>query len=169
MLDCLDNKIEIYICGERDETKDYINSLPGITLESLSAPTEADQKTYLGAWKDIVAEAKKVFSLTLITELSSCREYSKDCDYDTLFCEQKNLEAILPVWKYQLAIVLLEYRIYSTRINRFTLFDKDKAMELLKFYRERFDIAIKQAMRMIDLESCCLDCGGNPQFVTWLP
>ncbi len=169
MLECIDDKIDIHICGERLPDVEYINSLPGITLESIDAPTEQDQKTYRGAWDDIISEAKKRFNLSIRTKLNECREHNKHCDYDALFCEVGNADLLVLPWKYMVAIVLLEYRIYSTRINRYTLFDRDKAIELIKHYRQLYEDSVKESMLMLNIDSCCLDCAGNPQFVTWLP
>lgn len=167
MLNCLIGLVEIQHCGEPETGKYYINTLAGITLESIDKIADAEQITFQGVWKDVQAQAATRFYKDVIGEITKCYRLNKDCDYDELICDNKLL--LINAWMYLLGNQLMIERIYSTRINRFTTVGRDQALELKDFYQVEYEKSLASAVKFMDVSGCELCCGGNPQVVTWLP
>ncbi len=169
-MSCLDNYIGLKICGaETSESGLFINSLPGISLEMIDASAESEQITYAGVWRDAQAEAWQQFFIDFIDQTAKCFQLDPYCDYAGLICDNKQRLAV--AWKYLLGAQLMLFRIYSPRINRFTTIDSEQARELLGLYQAEYEKSLSQAVKLIDVSSCtaCMECGGNPETVTWLP
>lgn len=167
-MDCLNDYIGIKVCGdETPESGIFINSLPGISLESIDKVANEDQITYLGLWADVQAEAAARFELDFTTEVTKCFKLNAYCDYEDLICENK--EKLINPWRYLLGNQLMLFRIYSSRLNRFTTVDLDQARELRDYYQVEYEKAIQQAVQLVELGDCCLECAGNPEYVVWLP
>lgn len=167
-MDCLKDYIGIKVCG--DETPGsglFINSLPGISLESIDKIANEDQITYAGVWSDVQDEAAVRFEMDFITEVNKCYQLNAYCDYEDLICNNK--ARLLNPWRYLLGNQLMQFRLYSTRLNRFTTVDLESAEKLLNFYQVEYEKALASAVKLIDTGDCCLQCGGNPEVVTWLP
>ena len=145
----------------------YLNSLPGISIESIDKIANAEQATYLGVWEDIQAFAAAQFKMDLIAEISKCYEISKGCDYEEMICE--NVDELTLAWKYLLGVSMMIFRINSDRVTRWTTIGKEEAVELRNFYQLEYEKALKQGVLLMNTDSCCLECGGNPNVVTWLP
>ena len=170
MLDCLIDYIGfIRVQGVYDqpESGQYINSLPGITLENVEATADSDQETYLGVWSDVQKEASSRLYNDVVSELTKCFSLNKECDYDELICTNKEL--LTNAWKYLLGVQLMIERIYSPRLNRFTTVDHEQAKELKDFYQVEYEKFLSQAVLLFDTTGCELCCGGNPSTVYWLP
>lgn len=170
MLTCLVDYIGLQNCGgvyEQSESGLYINSLPGISLESIEKIADAEQVTYKGVWDDAQTEAMVRFKIDFIAEVTRCYKINKECDYEAMACA--NMEILVNAWRYLLGNQLMLFRLTTTRLNRFTTVDKDQASELKDFYQVEYEKALSQAVRLIDVSSCCMECGGNPEYVTWLP
>lgn len=168
-MSCLTDYIGLQLCNEdAPESGLYINSLPGISIESMDKIAESEQVTFKGVWTDVQDVAWTRFYLDFITELNKCFELNPYCDYASLICNQK--EKIANAWMYLLGNQLMIFRIYSPRINQFTTIDRDQAKELKDFYQVEYEKNLSIAAKLIDVSDCeCMQCGGNPQFVTWLP
>jgi hypothetical protein len=145
----------------------YINSLPGLNIESIDKIADQEQINYIGVWADVQANALQQFRLDLMTEMQKCYQIDKDCDYDALFCD--NIDTLTQPWKYLLGIWILLYRINSNRMNRFTTVGIEQAKELKDYYQVEYEKFLHQAALVMDVSSCELCCGGNPEVVTWLP
>ena len=169
MATCLTDYIGIRGCSGDDapESGLYINSLPGISLESIDRIATEDHITYKGVWSDVQDEAYQVFAVDFFNELLKCFKVQPYCDYDELICANKKLLSV--AWRFQLGIQLMQYRIYSTRINYFTTVALDDAKELLSMYQVEYEQALSKSVKLIDVRKCRLECGGNPEYVTWLP
>lgn len=146
----------------------YINTLPGISLESIDKIADAEQITYLGVWADVQTEAMARFKVDFITEVTKCFNITRQCDYEEFICD--NLELLANAWRYLLGNQLMIFRIYSPRLNRFTTIDLEQAKALRIEYQEEYQKALAQAVKLIDFSSCCyMECGGNPSYVYFLP
>lgn len=167
MLDCLDNYIGIKDCGEDPESGQYINTLPGISLESIDMIADSEQITYAGVWSDITTEAKARFKTDVRSEISKCYQLNKNCDYEVIICDNK--EVLITAWKYLLGNQLMLERINSPRLNRFTTVDIDQARALRDHYQVEYEKELSKVVPLMDLEACKLCCGGNPQRVWTLP
>lgn len=145
----------------------YINSLPGISIENTDKIADAEQITYRGVWEDVQAFALAQFRLDIISELNKCFKLNKDCDYDTMICE--NVDELTLAWKYLLGVSLLLFRLNSDRLNRWTTIGREEAKELKDFYQVSYEAALKQGVLLMDTDECCLQCEPNPSIVTYLP
>lgn len=167
-MDCLLDYIGIKICGdEAPESGTFINSLPGISLESIDKIANEDQVTYAQVWKDVQTEAAIRFENDFISEVTRCFQLNAYCDYEDLICDNK--ARLVNPWRFLLGNQLMLFRIYSTRLNRFTTIDLEQAKELRDHYQVEYERSLEQAVKLIDTGDCCLECGGNPMTVTWLP
>lgn len=145
----------------------YLNSLPGISIESIDKIADSEQVTYLGVWDDVQTSAVAQFKLDVMNEMSKCYSLSKDCDYSALICE--NIDELTLAWKYLLGVWLMIFRLSTDRLNFFTTIDRDQARELKDFYQLEYEKALKQGVLLMNTDSCKLCCSGNPQMITWLP
>lgn len=166
---CLKDYIGIRVCSTDTppESGLYINSLPGISLESIDKIADSDQTTYKGVWSDAQDEAEIRFGIDFFNELIKCFKVQPYCDYEALICNNKKLLSV--AWRYLLGNQLLQYRLYTSRLNYFTTITIDDAAKLRDFYQVEYETALSKAIKLIDVSSCCLECGGDTEVVTWLP
>lgn len=170
MLECLLNYIGLKACGGETATSgQFINSLPGISLTSIQATVEDEQKTYLGLWEDIQTEAYNTFYVDFLTELNKCYSIRPYCDYEQIICD--NLTAITIPWKYLLGVFVMQFRLQTPRLNKFTTIDRKQAEDQMNIYQAKYETALTNAAMLLklDLTDCCVQCGGNPETVVWLP
>jgi hypothetical protein len=169
-MDCFINYIGLSLCaGAYDAPASgiYINSLPGLNIESIDKIADQEQVNYVGVWADVQNNALTQLRLDIMTEIQKCYQVNNDCDYDAMICD--NIEVFTQSWKYLLGVWILLYRINSNRLNRFTTVTIDQAKELKDHYQVEYEKFLSQAVKVMDISSCELCCGGNPQIVTWLP
>ena len=169
-MDCFIDYIGLSLCAgayQVPASGTYISSLPGLNLESIDKVATQEQINYTGVWDDVQINALPDFKVDVMAEIRKCYELNCDCDYDALICE--NLEVLTQAWKYKLGVWVLQFRINSNRLNRFTTVDVAQAKELLAHYQVEFEKSLSQSVLCMDISSCELCCGGNPQTVTWLP
>jgi hypothetical protein len=169
-MDCWIDYIGISYCPgiyEQPGSGIYLNSLPGISIQSIDAIADSEQITYLGVWADVQASAVAQFRIDVIGELNKCFKLNRDCDYTTLICE--NRDTLIQAWKYLLGVWLMIFRLNTDRLNRYTTVDKKQAEELKIFYQLEYEKALKQGVLLIDTAECCMECGSNPEFVYMLP
>lgn len=167
-MECLIGYIGLRVCGnETSESGLYINSLPGISLESIDKIADSEQITYAGVWADVQAEAASRFYVDFVSAVSECYQLNPYCDYEEIICA--NRLKLAQGWKYLLGNQLMIFRLYTTRLNRFTTIDLDSAAQLRDHYQVEYEKALQQASKLVDVSTCELCCGGNPEYVTWLP
>lgn len=169
-MQCFTDYIGLSLCAGAYEVPAsgiYINSLPGLSIESIDKVADQEQVNYMGVWADVQTNALQQFRLDVMAEIRKCYELNCDCDYDALICE--NLEVLTQPWKYVLGIWILLFRINSNRLNRFTTIDVTQAKELKDYYQAEYEKFLNSSVLCMDISSCELCCGGNPQVVTWLP
>lgn len=167
---CFVDYIGLSLCAgayESPASGIYINSLPGLSMESLDKIADQEQINYLGVWRDVQANTLPDFKVDVMGEIRKCYELDCDCDYDALICA--NIETLTQAWKYKLGIHVMLFRINSNRLNRYTTVDIPQAKELLAYYQAEYEKMLSSSVLCMDISSCDLCCGGNPQVVTWLP
>lgn len=145
----------------------YLNSLPGISIESIDKIADSEQVTYLGVWADVQRFALAQFKLDVMNQIKKCYQLNRECDYDELICN--NIDELTLAWKYLLGVSLMIFRLNSDRINKYTTVTRDEAKELRDFYQVEYEKALHQAVLLMDMEECCFQCDSNPSTVTWLP
>lgn len=170
MLSCFIDFVGLSYCAgiyEQPGSGLYLNSLPGISIESIDKIADSEQVTYLGVWDDVQKSAVAQFRIDVLAEIKKCFKLDRDCDYDTLICA--NAETLVQAWRYTLAVWLMIFRIHSPRLNRFTTIDVKKAEELRDFYQVKYEEALTQSVLLMDTSECCMQCQGNPETVYQLP
>lgn len=168
-MNCLTDHIGIKACStDTSGSGQFINSLPGISLESVDKIADSEQITYKGVWVDVQEEAWNRFYVDVVNELSKCYQLQPYCDYESLICENKS--KLITAWKYLLGNQLMLFRLYTTRLNRFTTVDIKQAAELRDLYQIEYEKYLTLAAKIMNVSSCeCMQCGGNPETVVWLP
>jgi len=168
-MSCLTDYIGIKVCGnETSGSGQFINTLPGISFESIDKISDSEQITYKGVWNDVQTESWNRFYIDVVNELSKCYQLQPYCDYEELICD--NRSKLITAWKYLLGNQLMHFRLYTTRLNRFTTVDAKKAVELLDYYQMEYEKSLTLAAKIMNVSSCeCMSCGGNPETVLWLP
>lgn len=170
MLSCFIDYIGLSYCPgiyEQPGSGLYLNSLPGISIESIDKIADSEQVTYLGVWEDVQKSAVAQFRIDVLTELHKCFKLDRNCDYDVLICA--NDETLVQAWKYCLGVWLMIFIINSPRLNRFTTIDAQRAKELKDFYQVEYEKALHQSVLLMDTSECCMQCQGNPETVYWMP
>lgn len=169
-MDCLINYIGFTNCANEQEPESgmYINTLPGISLESVDKIANSEQVTYIQVWNDAQSEAAVRFKIDFMAKLNECYTLSSKCDYEEMICD--NIEHLIVAWRYLLGNQIMLYRINSTRLNRFTTIDKKQGEDLAAYYQVEYEKALGVAIKLVDVSSCCKqECKNNPQHVYWLP
>lgn len=171
-MECLIDHIGFINCaiavGEEPPSGMYINTLPGISLESVDKIANSEQVTYVSVWADAQTEAAVRFKLDFMRAINECYTLSRKCDYEDMICD--NLEYLTVAWRYLLGNQLMLYRINSTRLNRFTTVDKKQAQELAMHYQVEYEKALQIAVKLVDVSGCCeQECTNNPRHVWILP
>jgi hypothetical protein len=145
----------------------YLNSLPGISIQSIDAIADSEQITYLGVWADVQSSAVAQFRIEVIAELNNCFKLNRDCDYTTMICANRDI--LVQAWKYLLGVHLMLFRLHSDRLNRYTTVDKKQAAELKDYFQLEYEKALKQGVSLMDTTECCMECAGNPETIYQLP
>jgi len=167
---CFIDYIGLSYCSgvyEQPGSNIYLNSLPGISIQSIDAIADSEQTTYLGVWSDVQSSAVAQFRIDVIAELNKCFKLNRDCDYTTLICS--NRDTLIQAWKYCLGVWLMIFRLNTDRLNRYTTVDKKQAEELRNFYQLEYEKALKQGVLLMDTSECCMECEGNPAFIYTMP
>jgi hypothetical protein len=156
ILQCLTGYIGILGCGTTEPGSGlYINSLPGITMGMIDGIADSEQITYIGVWKDVEKRGLLKFRTAFMAALNKCYQINERATVACFACENKDLLAT-SLW-YLLGRELMDERIYSDRINRYTTIDRDEAIELRDHYQVTFEDELKSAIQGIDVEhSCCI-------------
>lgn len=104
-------------------------------------------------------------------------EISSRCSFDKIVCGNKRHFA--SVWQHCLAIELLNYRINSTRLNRWTTINKDQAVKLQSLYTLKYRGGIDKDTGLtypgklrssiesikLNLYDCCITSNDYMQFI----
>lgn len=164
ILQCLTGFIGIMGCNSSEPASGlYINSLPGITLKMIDSIADEDQVTYLGVWTEVQRRGLLRFRTAFMAQLNKCYQINERDTVACLACEFKDLLAT-SLW-YILGRELMDERIYSDRVNRYTTIDRLQAQELRDHYQICFEEELKAAVQGIDVEhsDCILDEKDCPQ------
>lgn len=102
-----------------------------------------------------ITKATDVFGISPI--------FSVECTYDALVCNNK--EIFLNAWLYLLGVELLNERLYTIRINKYTTIDRPLAEKLRVEFETTFQEEMTNAVSGIDLNlcDCCIECNADVQ------
>ena len=172
-MDCLNNRIGILGCdAPTTGVQLYINQLPGISIENISALADDEQKTFLGVWNDVVLRAMKKFEILVKAKLNQCYKITDKTIIACLVCEKVDLFDVA-LWYLHGAELMIE-RTSTDTLSQFTTIDLDKAEKLKADFYMEFQAALEDAVQSInpadsDCIDSCLECNGVVKWVTQLP
>jgi hypothetical protein len=96
------------------------------------------------------------------------------CKWDTLVCN--NLKTFETAFAYCLGIELMNERLYSSRLNEFTMFDREQSAELKQLYLVKYrggilddityDGLLTQSVLGVNMDKhdCCIECDSDLTF-----
>ena len=127
----------------------YLDALPDINL--LNTGKIDDNNNYEKVFADVEKRSILKFRSLFISEFNNCNKMYKREVIDCLICSNKELlaEALC----YLMGAEMLQERLGSNRINRFTTVDRTKTKELQASFLEEFYRQLHTAVLGIDLES----------------
>jgi hypothetical protein len=171
-MDCYIDYVGLTNCVGAYETApsgQYINSLAGITWDKVDNLGDAEQRNWRGVWRDVQIQASRRFKIDAMTALNDCYQLNKDCDYETILCDEDNMEKLTVAWMYLLGIYIIQEQLYTPRLNRYTTIDRKQAEDLQKLYQDEYTHFLTQAAALLDVSECELCCGGQIKSVTYFP
>lgn len=90
------------------------------------------------------------------------------CSYESFICSNKDLFKV--ALQYWLGWELLQERIYSDRINRYTTIDLNRAKELAEHYKQTIDDEFAAIFDGLNLsKDCCIECNDIVNSQHYLP
>lgn len=172
-MECLANRIGIIGCDSNtSEVELYINQLPGISIENISALADDEQQTFLGLWNDVVLRTMKKFEILVKAKLNQCYKLTDKEVIECLVCEKKELFDVA-LWYLHGTELMIE-RTSTDVMSRYTTIDLEKAENLkADFYRE-FEQALDDAVSSMqpndsDCLIGCLECNDSVKWVMQTP
>lgn len=80
MINCLENSVDLTLCGERDPSVFYLDNMPGISVKSVDASASDIQQTFIGVMNSVRAAAsqKLLSDLRLSSEQWTCKVLATD-------------------------------------------------------------------------------------------
>jgi hypothetical protein len=83
--------------------------------------------------------------------------FSVGCTYDGLTCNNKML--LGDTLQYLLGAEIMQERLASDRINRYTTIDRDQATKNLEYFTDQYETLMAQALDGIDIKTsdCCIE------------
>lgn len=175
MFDCLIGYIGLDSASGTAESGLYLDALPDINLSNTKKIADSSQKSdsdysidkvFLDVEKRTILKFRTLF----ISEFNNCHKLYKREAIDCLICENKELLSE-SLW-YLMGAEILQERIGSDRINRYTTVDRSKTKETQASFLEEFYRQLHVAVLGIDLESStCFETDEKPEctnFTTFL-
>jgi hypothetical protein len=173
MLDCLIGYIGLSSSVGTAGSGLYLDALPDINLNNTNKIADGEQIDYEKVFDDVQKRAILKFRTFFIIEFNRCFNIFKRDAIDCLICENKALFSVA-LW-YLMGAEMLQERLGSNRINRFTTTDRGKTKELQGSFLDEFERQLSTAVAGIDIEgSECLkdephECGGFIQVIETCP
>jgi len=96
--------------------------------------------------------------------------YNIDCSLDNWVCQR--LDLFTTPFMYLLGYEFCQERLYSDRVNRYTLLNRERARELADYFLERFNVQLKETLNALTIDfgsDFCFKCDREVNFKTQLP
>lgn len=101
-------------------------------------------------------------------------QISAKCSFEKIIC--RNIDCFINAFWYLCAVELMNERLYSDRLNEFTVFDRNKAQELHDLFQIQYqgglvnditepgELPLAIAGINLSLQDCCLECNAGSSF-----
>jgi hypothetical protein len=172
-MECLANRIGI-TGGTTSEGLPilFVDHLPGISIENISALVDSEQADFLTLWNQVVVRTMKKFEILVKAKLNQCYKLTDKTIVECLICEKKELFDVA-LWYLHGCELMIE-RTSSDALNVYTTIDLDKAEKLKADFFDEFQAALNDAVQAInpsdsDCVESCVECNDAIKFVTQLP
>jgi len=155
---CLKNYVTIKDCGGAPLSGQYLNQLPGISLESTQKIANGEQVTYVGVFAEVQDRSWNRFLNDYRVKLRAKYKLKKDCVFADRICDDK--DTFLQAWMYLLGAELMIERTVTPRINKLTTIDANKAEELRDMFTGMYENAMDDIINAtrIEKEDPCFEC-----------
>jgi hypothetical protein len=166
-LDCLIGYIGLASSIGTAESGLYLDALPDINLNNTkkiadSGQRENDVPSVEDVFNDVQQRSILKFRTFFTSELNRCFKVFKRDSIDCLICENKEL-LVVALW-YLMGAEMLQERLGSERINRFTTVDRTRSKELQQTFMEEFFSELANAVPGIDIDgSDCFEDDEHPE------
>ncbi len=168
-----DDADRIYVavnCTNFDTVDHDIGDLrSGMWVESCYLDINGATSTYQSTVTDTdLTQGTKAFGVAPI--------FTVECSFDRLIC--RNLKIVETAWWYCLGIELMDERIFSDRLNEYTLFDRDTAMDNRKLFMIQYqgglidDVQQRGELELLvdginlNTNDICIECNAPSNFVS---
>ena len=159
MLDCLIGYIGLSSSIGSADSGLYLDALPDINLNNTNKIADSTQVDFNQVWEDVQKRSILKFRTLFTSEFNRCfKIYKRDC-IECLICESKELLATA-LW-YLMGSEMMQERLGSERINRFTTVDRQKTKELRDTFMDEFFRELSISVPGIDIEGS--DCFPDAQ------
>lgn len=125
----------------------FLNRELTLPVAKVSSLANNEQQTLSGIWTEVQNKAIKKFVIRLKLGMQELFSRCNDVD-DTWICANK--EDLAMPFMYYLGSELMIEVIHTTRINRFTTIDRDRASEMKDEFDREFPIQLKAALQIIN-------------------
>ena len=172
-MDCLIGYIGLASRIGTAESGLYIDALPDINISNTEKITDVEQNSANDVFDNVQQRSIAKFRTFFTSELNRCFKINKREIVDCLICENKGLLAE-SLW-YLMGAEMMQERLGSNRINRFTTVDRQKSKEQQNSFMETFFTLLSNAVSGIDIHgSDCFqdvspECRNIIQFVEMTP
>jgi len=150
MLECLVGLIGLDCSKGTAQSGLYLEQLPDINIGNVNKITDEGNFTVEEVFEDVEKRAILKFRTLFITEFNKCHRMYKREAIDCLICENKELLAEA-LW-YLMGAEMLQQRLGSNRINRYTTVDRNKTKETKEYFEQEFERHLHTAVLGINLE-----------------
>jgi hypothetical protein len=147
---CLKGYIGISPAVGEVESGLYLTELSGITLNNLEkiAEKQDEQTDYEAVFADCEKRAILSFKAAVMARINDCYHICDSALVECLICEER--ERLAPALWYAIGAETMIERQGSDRLNRFTTIDRKKAVDLQRFFEERYDYELNNAVKSIN-------------------
>lgn len=134
----------------------YVDSLPDISISNINKIADDEQSDYNGVWKDIETRGLLKFRTLFISSVNRCHRINNVEVCECLICENKELLSTA-LW-YLLGAEIMFERVNSSRLNRYTTIDREKAKNIRDEFMDIFTTELETAVNGIDIhKSACVE------------
>lgn len=156
-LDCLNTFIALSGCVPVTASQINLASLPGISTDIVEKITDATRESWVQTLADVLALAAPEFKALVGETIQEIRPIygtcgCGSCDTDTIICTTP--ADFVAAYAYFVAYQLAFRRLTSDRMNSATV-NVGKIRELMTAYDEKCKVLLKEAIRSMDLSTCC--------------